>query len=182
LKKIILLILCFVVLLSGCENLPKAEPYYTETRDDIVLNTQFDYYFTDEGSIRCTWVNNGPEKFSFHDVFELHVLGNDGEWYGVSKNDEVSFNTDYSHGIDPESESNARYNISVYADKLENGKNYRISTYFYDADGNHYQIYSEFICDDKLAEEEMAEASNGLFDRRDDPSSDGTLQILEKEG
>lgn len=180
-KKIILLILCFVVLLSGCENLPKAEPYYTETREDVVFSTQYEYCFTDEISVRCNWKNNSKESFSFHDVFELHVLGSDGEWYLVSKGEEVNFNTNYSHGIDPESETSSRYNVSLYIDEFESGKTYRISTYFYDENGNNYQAFAEFLCDDKLAEEEMSEASEGFFDHRGEPSQ-GSLETIKKEG
>ena len=46
-KKVILLVLCFIFILSGCEKLEKAEPYYTETREDVVLTTQYEYYFSD---------------------------------------------------------------------------------------------------------------------------------------
>jgi hypothetical protein len=121
-----------VLLLSGCQNLPKAEPYYTETREDVTFNTQYSYCFEDERDIRCIWKNESTEGFSFHDTFELHVLGNDGEWYLLSKGDEVSFNTNYRHGIDPESETSSRYDLSLYTDEIENGKTYRISTYFFD--------------------------------------------------
>lgn len=175
LKKIILILLCFVLLLSGCENLPKAKPYYHETREDVVFSTQYKYYFPDESSIRCIWKNEGSESLSFHDVFELHVLGDDGEWYLVSKGEEVSFNTNYCHGIDPESESGARYDISLYTDELKEGKTYRISTYCYDDNGNYSQVFAEFVCDSKLAEEEMSEMTNGAFDDRNSDLPSGEI-------
>ncbi len=177
-KKIILLILCFVFVLSGCEKLAKAEPYYTETRDDVVFSTQYDYCFTDESNLRCFWKNESKESFSFYDTFELHVLGNDGEWYVVSKGDEVSFNTNYCHGIDPESETTSRYQISLFADELDSGKTYRISTYFYDDNGNNYQAFAEFICSDELAENEMKEASGPSY--RSDPEYAGTFDVREE--
>ena len=180
-KKIILLVLCFIFVLSGCERLEKAEPYYTETRDDVTFSAQYKYYFTDEPSLRCTWTNSSTESFSFYDTFELHVLDGE-EWYVVSKGDEVSFNTDYCHGIDPESESNSRYDLSLYTDELKEGKTYRISTYFYDDNGNNYQAFAEFICDDKLAEEEMAEVSGGSGGHRGGLTLGGDYVILPGNG
>lgn len=179
-KKIVILILCFVLLLSGCKSLDKAEPYYTETRDDVTFSTKYEYSFTDESSIRCTWVNSGDESFSFQDVFELHVLGNDGEWYLVSNGKEANFNTDYCHGLDPQSETNSRYDLSLFTSKLDSGKTYRISTYYYDDNGNYYQAFAEFICDNDLAEAELKEASDGLFSYRGEPSEGSLFQILEK--
>ena len=175
-KKIILILLCFVLLLSGCQNLPKAEPYYTETREDVTFNTQYSYCFKDERDIRCIWKNESTEGFSFHDTFELHVLGNDGEWYLLSKGDEVSFNTNYRHGIDPESETSSRYDLSLYTDEIENGKTYRISTYFFDDNGNNFQVFAEFTCDDKLAEQEMEEVTGSSY--REDPEYSDDFNIL----
>lgn len=175
-KKIILILLCFVFLFSGCEKLQKAEPYSSETREDVILNTKYEYCFDDESSIRCLWKNESFEKFSFHDTFELHILGDDGEWYRVSNGEQVIFNTDYSHGIDANSETNARYKIDLYTDGLKEGETYRISTYFFDESGNNYQIYAEFTCDNALAEEEMKEASDGMFTHRDDPQQ-GQISI-----
>ncbi|MBQ3530547.1 MAG: hypothetical protein IJA05_01335 [Oscillospiraceae bacterium] len=179
-KKIILILLCFVLLLSGCENLSKAEPYYTETKEGLSFSTQYKYIFDDETSIRCVWKNESSDSLSFYDTFELHLLGNDGEWYLVTKGGEVSFNTNYRHGIDPESESNARYDISVYTDKLKDGETYRISTYCFDDNGNNYQVFAEFTCDNKLAEEEIKEISGGLSSHRSDPSPGGSIEIVEK--
>ncbi len=179
LKKIILLVLCFIFVLSGCEKLVKAEPYYNETREDVVLNTQYEYYFTDEGSILCVWENKSSEDLSFYDTFELHML-EDGEWYKVSKGEAASFNTGYTHGIDPEGTSNARYDLRLYADSLKDGKTYRISTFFFDENGNNYQVYSEFTCDNALAEAEMKEVSDGMFSHREDPKKGGSFEIYEK--
>ena len=169
-KKILLILLCFVLLLSGCQNLQKAEPYYTETREDVTFNTQYKYTFEDERNIRCLWKNESTESFSFYDTFELHVLGNDGEWYLVTKGDEVSFNTGYCHGIAPESETSSRYDLSLFTDEIEDGKTYRISTYFFDDNGNNFQVFAEFTCDNKLAEEEMKELT-GLSFRKDPQDS-----------
>lgn len=175
-KKIILILLCFVLLLSGCQQLQKAEPFYTETREDVTFNTQFDYYFDDERNIRCIWKNESEEEFSFYDVFELHVLENDGEWYVLSKGDEVSFNTNYCHGIDPKSETSSRYDLSLFTNKVENGKTYRISTYFFDESGNNYQVFAEFVYDNKLAEEEMKEVTGQS--NREDPGYIGSPEII----
>ena len=180
LKKIVLILLCFVLLLSGCKNLPKAEPYYTETRDDITFTTQYKYIFDDEPSIRCYWDNKSSESFSFYETFQLHILGDDGEWYLVSKGDEVNFNTNYSYGIDPEAQSNARYYISLYTDKLKDGETYRISTFCFDEEGKNYQFFAEFKCDNKLAEEEIKEISGGAAEHRGDYSEGGHFEIVEK--
>ena len=180
-KKIILILLCFVLLLCGCEKLQKAEPYFTETREDVVLSAQYEYYFDDERRIRCIWKNESSEALSFYDTFELHVLGDDGEWYRIMDNEAPVFNTKYCHGIDPESESGNRYDISVYTDKLDEGKTYRISTFFFDDNGNNYQVFAEFICDNELAEKEMEKVSGGEFNTREDPSFSGKFEILEKE-
>ena len=165
LKKIILLMLCFIFILSGCKSLPKAEPFYNETREDVTFSTQYEYYFDDEASIRCYWKNESTESLSFYDTFELHVLGSNGEWYMVGM--PAVFNTNYCHGIDPESESAAMYNISLFTNKLDEGKTYRVSTFCFDDNGNNFQFFAEFVCDNALAEEEMEEASGGMVDRRD---------------
>jgi hypothetical protein len=70
-----------------------------------------------------------------------------------------------------------RYDIRLYSDGLKNGKTYRISTFFFDKNGNNYQAYAEFICDNALAEEEMKEVSNGMLSHREDPSYGGKLNI-----
>ena len=67
-------------------------------------------------------------------------------------------------GIEPNTESLARYDIELFAKSLDNGATYRISTYCYDEDGNYYQVYAEFICDDDLAEQELIELSNAALD------------------
>ena len=172
-KKVILLVLCFIFIFSGCERLEKAEPYYTESREDVTFSTQYKYYFADEEAAKCSWVNNSDEEFSFHDTFELHILGDDGEWYVVSKGDEVTFNTNYSHGVDGKSETYSRYDFGLYTDTLKNGETYRISTYYFDEDGNYYQVFAEFTCDDKLAEEEMKEVSG--TSRRENPEESDNI-------
>ncbi|MBQ7874147.1 MAG: hypothetical protein IJ306_03165 [Oscillospiraceae bacterium] len=178
-KKIILILLCFVLLFAGCEQLQKAEPYYTETRDDITLKTQYEYYFDDESNILCVWNNESAEELYFHDTFELHILGDDGEWYRVSKGEEVTFNTGYSHFVEPDTESNNRYELSVYTKSLKEGETYRISTYCFDGNDNRYQIFAEFTCDNKLAEEEMKEVSGGYVGKRSDPEEGGSFEIID---
>ena len=181
-KKAILLVLCFIFIFSGCEKLEKSEPYYTETREDVVLSAQYEYYFSDEISVRCNWENKTSEEFSFYDTFELHILGDDGEWFVVNKGEEVSFNTNYCHGISPEGESTARYDLSVYTDKLKEGEIYRISTYFFDESGNNYQVFAEFTCDNELAEKELEKVSGGAADHRGNPQIGGELEVLHKNG
>ena len=178
-KKIILILLCFVLLLSGCEKLPKAEPYYNETRDDVSFSTQYEYIFEDESSLRCFWVNESTERLFFYDTFELHILGDDGEWYRVS-NGPVTFNTGYRHGINPESQTSSRYDISVYTDKLKDGETYRISTFCFDENGNNYQFYAEFICSDELAEKDIIQVSGGNKDNRIEEDTGNDLVFLEK--
>ena len=121
-KKVILLVLCLIFVLSGCGKLEKAEPFYTETKENVVFLTQYEYYFDDEHSIRCSWENKTDEGFSFYDTFELHVLGDDGEWYVVSKGEEVEFKTDYCYGISANATSNARYDLSIYIEDLKEGE------------------------------------------------------------
>ena len=181
-KKVILLVLCLIFVLSGCGKLEKAEPFYTETKEEVVLSTQYEYYFDDEHSIRCDWENKTSEEFSFYDTFELHILGDDGEWYVVSNGEEVEFNTDYCHGISADGISNARYDLSIYTEKLKEGESYRISTFFFDDNGNNYQAFAEFVCDNKLAEEEMKIASNGYSDHRTDPEVSDDFLILGNNG
>lgn len=181
-KKIILILLCFVLLFSGCGKLQKAEPFYTETREDVTFKTQYEYYFEDESNILCTWINESEGEIYFHDTFELHILDEDGEWYLVTKGGEVAFNTNYSHFVEPGTESNNRYELSVYLDNLENGETYRISTYFFDEDENYYQVYAEFTCNDELAEEEMKEVSGGAASGRSDPEDGGDLSVIPGSG
>ena len=178
LKKVILLVLCFIFILSGCEKLEKAEPYYTETREDVVLSAQYEYYFSDETSVRCDWENKSSEEFSFYDTFELHILGDNGEWFLVNKGEEVNFNTNYCHGISAEGKSSARYDLSVYTDKLKEGEIYRISTYFFDESGNNYQVFAEFTCDNELAEKELEKVSGGASNYRENPQVGDNFTIL----
>lgn len=181
LKKIIIFIFCFIILLSGCSNLEKAEAFYPETNENVVSKTQYSYYFSDELSVLCHWSNSGSEDLCFQDPFELHVLDDDGQWYKIMKKEEPSFKTNYCHGLDAGTENaNARYDLSLYTDKLENGKTYRISTYCYNEDETeYYQVYAEFICDDALAEEEMESLTDGSVSFRDEiVESDEPIQII----
>ncbi len=180
-KKILLLLLCFVLLLSGCEKFEKAEAFYPETNEDIILKTKYNYLFEDESNILCVWTNNTGRDFTTHSVFELHVL-EDGEWLKVTKGEPVAFNTNFLYGIDSEGESNQRYEVSVYTDKLKDGKEYRISTYCFDDDGNYYQVYAEFTCDNELAEKEIQEVTGGSASDRTDPEYAGELEIIEGNG
>ena len=180
-KKFVLILLCFV-LLTGCAAQQKAEPFYETVNEDVVFTSQYKYYFDDENYIVGFWVNSGDQNYYFHDTFELHKLGSDGEWYVVGDPEEVSFYTDYSHFVEPSLDVDCRagYEISLFTDKLEKGQTYRISTYFFDADGNYYQAYAEFICDNALAEEEMLEITDGMVgNRRPISGNGGTLEVIE---
>ena len=181
-KKLVLIILCIVLLLSGCQTKQKAEAFYTETTDTVVFETEYDYYFTDEPNIFCHWVNLGDENIFFHDTFELHELGDNGEWYRLGNLEDASFNVDYKHFVEPGEEnlSNARYGIDVFTNKLEEGKTYRISTYCFDADENYYQVYAEFTCDSNLAEKEMLEITDGMFGDRDYDFETEEFEVLPK--
>ncbi|MBR3610148.1 MAG: hypothetical protein IKL57_01600 [Oscillospiraceae bacterium] len=167
-KKLLLIILCLVFAFSGCQSLEKAEPFYSETGENIEFKTEYKYYFSDETNILCLWTNLTEENIFFHDTFQLHKLGDNGEWYVVGDLEKAKFKTDYSHFVEPGEEftSNARYDITKFSAKLENGETYRISTYYFDESDNYYQIYAEFTCDNKLAEEEMLEISGGASDGR----------------
>lgn len=180
-KKIILILLCLALLFSGCGKLQKAEPYYTDTLDEVSFRTQYEYYFDDESNILCIWNNETDGEIYFHDTFELHVLGDDGEWYLVGKSDEVSFNTSYCHFVEPEIESKNRYELSVYTKSLEDGETYRISTYFFDESDNYYQVFAEFTCDNDLAELEMSEVTGGYVSGRSDPEDGSSLEIIRGE-
>lgn len=168
LKKILLMLLCAVLAFSGCSK-QKAETYYNEYGESVSFETEYKYYFTDEKNVFCNWHNGTDKKINFHEVFQLHELGDDGEWYLVGNVEDASFNTKYSFFADPDSGCRVKYDISAYTDKLENGSTYRISTYYYDAEENYYQMFAEFICDDKLAEEEMYEISDGIVGKREEP-------------
>ncbi len=176
-KKLVLLLLCLIFVLSGCEQLTKAENYYPDTKEDVYLKTVYSYYFDDENTVLCRWVNESDTEYECHDAFELHVL-EDGEWYVVNKGGEAVFNTKYTQGIKPQTESNSRYELSLYTDKLKDGKTYRISTYFFDDEGNYYQAFAEFICDNKLAEEEIAKVSEGTASHRENPTEGNKPIVL----
>ncbi len=166
------MLLCAVLLLSGCSQ-QKAEPYYETTGEGIRMETQYKYYFSDEKSVFCTWYNETDAKVNFYDTFELHELGKDGVWYKVENGEEPVFNTAYSHAVEPGKECRAKYDILVYTESLEEGKSYRLSTFYFDGDGNNYQIYAEFICDTTLAEEEMYEISDGMVRSRNESKYGG---------
>lgn len=168
-KKFAIIILCLAFLFSGCQSLEKAEPFYPETGENVSLKTEYEYYFADETNILCFWTNNTESDVFFHDTFQLHQLGNDGEWYLIGNFEDANFNTNYSHFVKTGEENtcNARYDITRFSAELEDGKTYRISTYYFDSEDNYYQIYTEFECNDKLAEEEMLEISDGAFGDRD---------------
>ncbi len=174
-KKFILLLLCLVFVLAGCAQMDKAESYYTDTMEGVTFKTAYKYYFDDESNILCTWVNESDKNIKFQDPFELHIL-KDGEWYKVTDGAEPAFNTSYCHGVDAKTEGNNRYEVSVYTDKLKDGETYRISTYYYDDDDNYFQAFAEFTCDNKLAEEEIEEISDGAVSHRKDPS-DTPLEV-----
>ena len=167
-KKIILMLVCAVLAFSGCSR-QKAETYYNESGEGVRLETEYKYYFSDEKNVFCTWHNDTDKTINFHEVFQLHELGSDGEWYLVGSTEDASFSTKYGYFADAGADCRFEYDISVYTDKLENGSTYRISTYYYDADGNYYQIFAEFVCDDALAEEEMYEISDGIIGKREEP-------------
>ena len=165
-KKIILMLLCAVLLLSGCSQ-QKAEPYYEETGEGIRIETQYKYYFTDDKSVSCVWTNETDKEVNFYGTFELHELGSDGTtWYKVGNDENADFSTIFSYAAEPNGECNAKYDITIYTNKLEDGKTYRISTYYFDEDGNNYQVYAEFTCDNELAEKEMLEISDGMMGGR----------------
>lgn len=161
-KKLIVLVLCLAFLLCGCDQ--KAEPFYEGTNELVTLTPTYTYYFSDEPYMLCKWSNGTDGYIRFDDVFELQRLNSKGEWCVVKEKGEAEFNTSYCHGIEPNTESLARYDIELFAKSLDNGATYRISTYCYDEDGNYYQVYAEFICDDDLAEQELIELSNAALD------------------
>ena len=161
-KKLIVLVLCLAFLLCGCDQ--KAEPFYEGTNELVTLTPTYTYYFSDEPYMLCKWSNGTDGYIRFDDVFELQRLNSKGEWCVVKEKGEAEFNTSYCHGIEPNTESLARYDIELFAKSLDNGANSRISTYCYDEDGNYYQVYAEFICDDDLAEQELIELSNAALD------------------
>ena len=175
-KKILLTIICVVLLLSGCSQ-QKAEPFYSESGEGVSLETEYKYYFTDEKVVGCLWSNDTEVEVCMHTTFRLEELGKDGEWYLVDTGDEVSFNTNFCYGVEAGTKSSINYDISLYTNKLDDGKTYRISTYYYDENDNYYQIYAEFTCDTALAEEEMLEISDGIVNNRDEHNQDITDYI-----
>lgn len=171
-KKLLLIILCVVLLLSGCSQQQKAEPFYSESGEGVRLETEYKYYFTDEKVVGCNWYNETEAEICMHTTFRLEELGKDGEWYLVDKGDEVNFNTNFCYGVEAGTKSRINYDISLFANKLIEGKTYRISTYYFDDNDNYYQIYAEFTCDASLAEEEMLEISDGIVNNRKEYNQD----------
>ena len=159
--------MCIAVLFAGCQSLEKAEPFYAETGENVEFKTEYKYYYSDELTFFCKWNNETEGNIYFHDTFELHQLGENGEWYRIGTPEDVTFNTSYSHFVEPGFESKAIYDLSLFTRNLDEGKTYRISSYYFDDNENYYQIYAEFTCSNKLAEEEMLEITNGAFSERD---------------
>lgn len=176
------MLLCAILLLSGCSQ-QKAEPYYETIGEGISVNTQYKYYFTDEKSVTCIWTNNTDADIRFHEAFQLHELGSDGTWYKVGNDENADFSTIFCYMAESNGECNAKYDLTIYTDKLEVGKTYRISTYYFDNEENYYQAYAEFICDDELAEKEMLEISDGMMGNRYNTEllPGGELTILEED-
>ena len=102
----------------------------------------------------------------------------DSYFIRFNKGEEVNFNTNYCHGISPDGKSSARYDLSVYTDKLKEGEIYRISTYFFDESGNNYQVFAEFTCDNELAEKELEKVSGGASNYRENPQVGDNFTIL----
>lgn len=167
LKKTTAVVLCLLLLLLLCGCDKKAEPLYEETNDNITVDSLYEYIFTDESYILCTWHNKTDGYIQFPSYFELQKLSGD-TWYVVADKGEHDFSSEYGHGIEANIDSLARYDINYFADSLDDGATYRISTYCFDEDGNYYQIYCEFRCSNSLAENEMA----GLVDATIKSSSD----------
>ena len=77
-KKLIVLVLCLVFLLCGCDQ--KAEPFYEGTNELVTLTPTYTYYFSDEPYMLCKWSNGTDGYIRFDDVFELQRLNSKGEW------------------------------------------------------------------------------------------------------
>ena len=162
-KKLLLLALCIVFVLCGCDK--KAEPFYETTSDKITLTTDFHYYFSDDTFLLTHWSNQTEGTIRFTDEFRLEKLSGN-TWYTVSEKEAPLFNKDYLHILEPMSEGMARYDIDAYLDALEQQTTYRLSTYCFDESGNYYQVYAEFVCDDEAANIEI----EGLMDVQELPS------------
>lgn len=154
LKKMLLFALCLTLLLCGCDQ--KAKPFYETSSDAITLTTLYDYYFRDDEYVLATWNNQTEGTIHFTDEFRLEKLSGN-TWYTVSKTETPVFRDDYTHFLDAKTEGLASYDVNLYLDELAQQTTYRLSTYCYDDDGNYYQVYAEFICDDKAAENEVKE-------------------------
>ena len=153
-KKILIFALCLVLLLCGCDK--KAVPFYETSSDDITLTANFHYYFGDDKYILATWNNATDGIIHFTDEFHLEKLSG-STWYTVSGKEAPVFRDDYTHFLESMTEGAARYNLDLYLDELAQQTTYRVSTYCYDDNGKYYQVYAEFTCDDKAAENEIQE-------------------------
>ena len=168
-KKIIAALLCLLLLLCGCDK--AAVPFY-ETEDELItLTSLYNYSFSDDDYILCTWKNGTDKDIYFYDTFSLEKKTSGGKWTVVDKFGNAEFNTDYCHYIEPGTESMARYNLDLFTDSLSNNTTYRISTFCYDAEDNHFQVYAEFICDDTAAEEEILALSQAALEGSEDPNA-----------
>ena len=169
-KKIIAAILCLLFLFCGCSK--AAVPFYENENELITLTSLYNYSFSDDDYILCVWKNGTDKELYFYDTFSLEKKTSGGNWTVVDKFGNAEFNTNYCHSIDPGMESMARYDLDLFTDSLSNNTTYRISTFCYDDEDNHYQVYSEFICDDEAAEEEILALSQSALEGSEEESED----------
>ena len=161
-KKIIAALLCLLLLLCGCNK--AAVPFYEEENELITFASLYNYSFSDDDYILCVWTNGTDKDLYFYDTFSLEKKTSGGNWTVVDKFKNAEFKTDYCHYIEAGTEGMARYNLDLFTDSLSENSTYRISTFCYDDDDNHYQVYAEFICDDEKAEEEILALSQAALD------------------
>lgn len=161
-KKLFAFILVFCLLLSGCSS----KPYYENTSEDILVTPFYYYLFPDDTKLITEWTNNSDKAIYTYKEFKLEKLTDD-RWVTIGTTPNVEFEKTFRTKVSPGNTSSISYDLSIYGVAIKEGITYRISTYFFDADENYYQVYVEFICNEELANKETEERYNAL--QEEDP-------------
>lgn len=151
-----------MLLLCGCDK--AAVPFYDETNDKIQFESLYNYCFTDDAYVFCNWTNGTNGEIYFTDDYSIDKQTKDGKWVNVLKKESDSSNN-YSHVVSSGNTSMSKFDFDTVVPTK--GTIYRISTFCYDENDNHFQVYAEFTCDDELAEAEINEIISKSLEEAD---------------